>query len=194
MMTTATQTQAPTKTRIKRGELVQKLLALKGATFIGLLTDTDPRLQKGGGRNGKPANPWYKAGVRKVSRVNICVNFQYDAGVLRRLKKEGKNPDDFERGESWHQPIMRADGTMTPLSQHKKKPDRLYVRCMMLNADSRFVLPNGEEIDRADLETWLPARSEYKNQGLDKPLIFTVYGVDNIVEATFNEVTYVITD
>jgi len=165
-------------------EAVQDLLAdQKGATFISMQTNTEPKMRKRG-------NP-YAGRVRKVTEIAGQINFWYDPAVVRQLEKEGKDESEFRRGESWHEPIVREDGTLTPFARHKKDASRKYLRFRSLNVQSvRFVLDDGTEVSREALEPWLQKSSDYANQGTDDPVRFVVYGLDKIERLTMNGVTY----
>jgi hypothetical protein len=121
------------------------------------------------------------------------VNFDYDAGVLRRLEKEGKDPSEFHRGSSWHVPMMLED-RFTPLSQHKNDPNRLYIRCMDRGATlTEFVSPTGVTISTEQIKPFL-RKSTYENQGLEEPLRFLNYDLDNVLALTDSGITYFLRD
>ena len=123
------------------------------------------------------------------------INFHYDAGVLRRLEKEGKTADSFKQGKSWHEPILRTDKTLTPFARHTKDPRRIYIRFMFIaTIASRYHTAKNVEIDAESIKPYLPAKTNYANQGLEKPLIFNTWGIDDIIAITLNGVRYVITN
>jgi len=170
--------EATAKQIISRKELAERLLAVKGANFITFTayTDTDCR---------KTGNPWTLP-IMKRSKVRGVVNFQYIPGVRRRLEEEGKDPDGFTPGKSWHTAVL-LDGKVTPLSAHKKDPSRLYLRFMYLDTLARpaYFDGQGQERQQEEIASFLKDKQEYKNQGLEAPLQFHVYGLPNIEEATF---------
>ena len=170
---------------ISSREMVEMLSAHKGATFATIIVETEPKLKKTG-------NPF--VGVTKMAKVNICLNFQYEAGVLRRLAKEGKSEEDFKRGESWHTPVLNADGGLTPFCQHKTN-GKIYLRSMLVNPfGHQYFDANGNELTDEQVNPFLPAKSDYSNQGLteSEPLRFLVYGLDGIKSITFGGTTYLI--
>lgn len=170
---------------ISEGQLVALLSELRGSKFIGLTVDTDARLLK-------TNNPYGK--VNKISRVSVCVNFHYDAGVLRRLEAEGKSPEDFKRGESWHEPVLTEDGKLTPFCSHKKTGE-LYLRVQLLQrGETKYFTQQGEELTEGDVEPWLPKDNGYANQGLDKPLVFLTYKLTSVVELTVDGTTVSVTN
>jgi len=167
--------------KIDQFEFVGLLLAQRGATILSFTARTDARLKK----TGCP----YK-GVQKVAKVNALVNFHYDEGVLRRLAKEGRSADEFRQGSSWHTPILRGDGSLTPFCQHKTAGG-LYLRVMALKTlEESYETEDGQVLTRADVEPWLSKECHYENQGLDAPLVFKTYAVANILTITVEGQTY----
>jgi len=171
---------------LSEADLIAKLSSLRGAKFITFVARTDCRLKKTGNSFGR---------VWKVSRVNVCVNFLYNEGVLRRLEKEGKSPDDFHRGESWHCPIFSEDGKLTPLCQHKTTGE-FYVRCQLIAkvGESSYFTDDNVEVTEEEIAPYLPKKSTYANQGLDNPLIFLTYSLASIKEITCDGNTQTVSD
>ncbi len=154
-------------------DLVALLSEIRGARAIGLTVETDARLRK----TGNPYGP-----VTKVSRVNVQVNFHYDANVLKRLAAEGKDADEFKKGTSWHAPVLTEDGKLTPFCQNPKTGE-LYLRVQLLGrGETRYFTAEGTEVYEGELEPWLPKESAYANQGCDNPLEFRVYKLSGILE------------
>ena len=185
-------------------ELLNILYQRKGSSFISFqaryLMDEKGRMRKGG-RSGTPINLFFGLGIEKVSTTSGGVTFDYDAGVARRLAKESKDADEHQKGTSWSQAVTRADGTLTPLSVHKADVNddgsfvenaRVYLRFSQTKSVSHYEAPDGAIVDKSDLLPWLPPASNYKNQGLDKPLEFQTIGFDSIVSLTVDGVKYII--
>lgn len=164
--------------------LADILIQTTGAKPVTLVAFTDTRARK-------TNNPYGR--IWKRSKVNGMVGFHYDPGVIRRLLKEGKDPEAFKRGESWHEPVMLGDH-LTPLCRHKSDPSRLYLRFMYLATigEPDFFSDNGTKLDYADVAQFLPASSEYKNQGLDNPLRFLVYSLESLESLTMCGEEYVV--
>lgn len=168
-------------------QLQTLLQDIKGACFLSFVAETVPTMKKTG-------NPHMDRGIKKVARVHGLINFQYEDGVLRRLEKEGKQSSDFQRGTSWHEPVFREDGTMTPFAQHKnpEKRNLSYLRFMKRGRiEAVYEDEFGNEVNENELKPWL-RKSRYGNQGLDDPLEILVYGLDKIREITIKGQTYVI--
>lgn len=116
VITTTSVSPAKNVAFVSQQEMINILLSRKGAFFLSFVAITDARPIKNN-RVTKQPNPWKE--IAKIAKVNGVLNFYYEEGVLRRLEKEGKNPSDFRRGGSYHQPIFTDDGRLTPFCIHK---------------------------------------------------------------------------
>jgi hypothetical protein len=161
-----------------KDNIVNELDKMRGATFVTVVVNTEPRMRKTG-------NPFYGK-IRKISRYNGQVNFQYDGAVERQLAKEGKSVDDFRRGESWHVPVIREDGTLTPFCQHKSNGTK-YLRFRMLNViESKYVMSDGSPVDESEVREYLQQGNNYANQGTDNPVKIITVALDNVESLTAN--------
>lgn len=162
---------------IPKNRLYQVLVEPKGATFVTLTALTDARAKK-------TNNPFGK--INKLTKLNCMVNFNYDEGVRRRLLAEGKDPETFQPGSSWHEPVF-DQGRLTPICKHKQEGS-LYLRVAILKVleAPRYFTQDGKEIDREKIKEFLPAPSTYDNQGLEEPLRFACYKLDSIKELIIN--------
>jgi len=179
---------------ISTDDFVKMLMLEKGANIISFthcttMSKNGKMVQKD--RKDKTKKNPYWGDCFKTQDANDMINFHYDAGVLRRLEKEGKTADSFKQGESWHQPILRTDGTLTPFCCKKSDPRQIYLR-FMLNASNNveYHTADGKKIDTENVKPYLCERSNYENQGLEKPLIFQVWGIDDITRITLNGQRY----
>lgn len=165
-----------------RKQLESHLLDIKGAKLVGLISTTEPRMRKTG-------NPY--VGTVKVADRRVLLNFNYDDAILRRLISEGKDPDTFVGGSSWHVP-MTLDGRLTPLAMHKNDANKHYLRCedRGLN-ESFYVSPTGDVVNPNDLQPFIQT-SGYNNQGLDRELKFLCFDMNNVIAVTDNKVTYLV--
>lgn len=162
------------------------LLGIQGSTIVTLCTCTEPRMRKTG-------NPYYGKVVKR-SRYQAMLNFYYDEGVLRRLEKEGKSPDDFRKGESWHEPVL-MEGRLTPLCWHKDEAKRGHghLRIMYLKQLAKPVFVDvltNKTIPEQRLAEWLYPASTYENQGLDNPLVFITPALTSVQEMKVGGKTY----
>ena len=80
---------------------------------------------------------------------------------------------------------------LTPLCRKKSDPRQCYLR-FMLNASNnvRYHTANGTKIETEDVKPYLAKRSDYANQGLDTPLKFQVWNLDDITHMTINKQRY----
>jgi len=161
--------------------LERALLAASGATFVGLTTNTDPRL------TGGKSNP-HKGHVRKVmegANVMVFQNQQssgYDNMVKRRLEQEGKDPTTFQLSpRAWGH---RIPGT--PFIEHKGK---YYLEVIFLRTGKVRYELDGHHIDK-ELVQGLPPRSEADQGGLENKVVIRTFSLDSITEVRVNKETF----
>lgn len=173
-----------TPQNISKQQFVDLLLNIRGATFITITTKTDTKAKKTG-------NPY--GTILKTNTINGQVNFHYDKAVLTKLAKEGKNPDVFEQGNSWHQPYM-PNGLLTPLATKKGETIPNYLRIRHLNTigNTIYTTETGTQLTEEQVTPFLKTPSRYSNQGTDEPVRFLTYSLDSIITATINGQTYLI--
>lgn len=157
---------------ISVNEFINRISQRAGAMILVFETLTDGRAKKTG-------NPYGR--ITKRAKVKGMVNFRYEEGVLRRLEKEGKSPEEFEKGESWHEVVLDSQGRLTPFCRHKQTGE-LYIRFMHQETlgETQYFSEKGDEISAEQAKMFLPKPSGYLNQGLDQPLIFLTYKLDSI--------------
>ena len=165
---------------ITKNDLVCVLVGVTKSQPVTILARTDSRARK---------NPYGK--IFKVRRINGMVSFDYQAGVERRLAKEGKSKENFSPGESWHKPVEH-EGHLTPLCIHKEKREKIYLRLMVNKGlgEPLYFDEHGEELPKEQVKPYLPKKSSYDNQGLDNPLVFTTFDLDNVVEISVENEKY----
>jgi hypothetical protein len=168
--------------KITLTQAAEILTAISGAKIVSFVAETDARLKKRG-------NPFGK--VVKRARVNALLNFWYDAAVVRRLEKEGKDESVFRRGESWHEPVLTADGKLTPFARHKGTGD-LYLRVVRLGTcgEPEYRAQDGSVVDVSSLKPFMDERPGYTNQGTDDPVVFQTFKLSGLKEITVDGVVY----
>lgn len=177
----------PVLRNITTTEMIELLMEQRGATFI---TFTHDASMSSTDKMRKTDNPFFGDCFKK-QKVNGQVNFHYDDAVLRQLEREGKSPDDFKKGESWHEPIIRADGTLTPLCRHKKDPRKVYLRFrLMAVCDMQYHNRSGDVLNTEAVKAFVKERSDYANQGTEKKIVFNVWGLDDIRYLKMDGVEY----
>ena len=162
-------------------QLAEYLKTIQGAKPVTFKATTIPEIRK---------LPPFPQPITKTQIVNGFVNFYYDQGVINRLIKEGKDTN-FRKGTSWHHPVIIND-RLTPLCQSKTNPDKYYLRFMLVQpiTNPTYHDANGNQVD---LSPYLRIRNPYENQGLEFPLVFLTYDLNNIQEITINGKTLLTT-
>lgn len=167
---------------ITRNELQAMLAAERGATFIGLSYRSQSGLKAAAKREG----------AYKLGNGSFQVNFQYDGAVRRQAEREGIDPDEFVGGSSWHEAVVREDGTLTPFSAHKDS-GKLYLRVRRTSGEpSRYFDGNGNRVEAEAVMTPSALKGGYGNQPSEKKIMVQTIGFDSVVGATINGTVYTV--
>jgi hypothetical protein len=146
-----------------RNELVAFFTGIRGATFATITTETEPKLLKTGNTLGD---------VRKVSRVNVCLGFQYEAAVNRQREREGATADFEAASRQWGE---RVAGTV--LVSHKGKT---YLETKVQKSlDHKYLGANGTILPDELIAPFLPKKSPGR-QDLEKEVMVRDYAIDTI--------------
>lgn len=150
----------------KLSEIIAKLVK-RGARPITVTMRTIPRMNKAGKTTFGE--------IFKVSVVNGFVNFDYEKSVNRQLGREEKT-QDFKAQSNWF------NHTDTPgIICHRDDASKLYLQMKVERAiESAYFDTSGAHINTKQVESFLPARSEPKNQGTDKAIFTITISLDNI--------------
>jgi len=158
---------------ITQASLIDTLNDIKGATFATIITETDARLKK----TGNPFGP-----VRKVSRVNVCLGFQYEAAVNRQRTREESEADFEARPRQWGERVSAM------LIGHK---GRTYLETKVQKSlGVTYIDANGRELSADEVRPFLPARSKSR-QEVASEIIVRDYALDSIRSLTFGGEEYV---
>lgn len=158
-----------------RNELTAFLTGIRGATFATLTTETEPKLLKTGNTLGS---------VRKVSRVNVCLGFQYEAAVNRQRIREDGIPDFEAKPRQWGE---RIPGTV--LVSHKGK---MYLETKVEKSlDHKYLGANGTILPDELIAPFLPSKGASR-QETDKEIIVRDYSIDSIRHLACKGEEYVI--
>ncbi len=182
---------------VKPETLARRLYLLKGATFASIQYYTqvppDKLLKKN--RLTKEPNPHKEIYKRSLSQVQF--NFNYDAAVLRQLEREGKDPEEFDKGESWHDLVKDEEGRFTPFCQHKTNKI-LYLRLRILKSlqDTKYFDENKNELTFEQCQHYIPKPSTYDNQGVEDENVirFITMKFDSVENLIINGTTYIVTN
>lgn len=150
----------------KLSEIIAKLVK-RGARPITVTMRTIPRMNKAGKTTFGE--------IFKVSVVNGFVNFDYEKSVNRQLGREEKT-QDFKAQSNWF------NHTDTPgIICHRDDTSKLYLQMKVERAiESAYFDTSGAHINTKQVESFLPARNEPKNQGTDKAIFTITISLDNI--------------
>jgi hypothetical protein len=161
---------------ISKDNLVTLLLSIKGATFATICTDTDARLKKTG-------NPYGQ--VRKLSRVNVCLGFQYKNAVNRQRLREGSEGDFEAEPRQWGR---RVPGTM--FVEHN---DKLYLETKVEKSlNHTYFAADGTMLTEEQVAPYLPARSKSSRQETEKEILVRDYALDSIRSLSFGSEVYLL--
>lgn len=154
--------------------LVELLATVKGATFATLIVETDARLKK----TGNPFGP-----VRKVSRVNVTLGFQYANAVNRQRTREGAEADFEAAPRQWGERISPM------LIGHKGKK---YLETKVERSLGYvFLDASGKELTAEEVAPFLPARSESTRQETEKEILVRDYALESIRSLSMGGEQYV---
>lgn len=159
--------------------LVKALMTIKGATPATFEAVTSVKMNK-------TNNPYFDR-VQKKQKSNVFINFNYANAVNKQLTKEGKEADFVPQPRKWG---VHVPGT--PLVLHK---NAYYLEARFLNNEPKTeYLLDGQPVDKAIFETYLPGKKEVKSQGTDKEIIIRDFKIESMRSITFGGKTYVRTD
>lgn len=202
MSTTATKTIV-TKT-VEAPKVTQKMVTVQslrdilltspsGNTFINVEADfcMDDK-----GKMRKTNNPFHGLGYRKLSKINVMVNFSYENAM--------ENRGDSAKGlGNWAQAIT-VDGKLTPLSVNKKDVNaydddnnpidinddaKVYLRGEDRGTKSVYVDANGVELSAEtvkELKTFLPKRKPMEQETVH----FRLITLNNLISLTTRGIEY----
>lgn len=160
---------------ITQAALLALLSDVKGATFATIVASTDPKLLKTGNTLGP---------VRKLSRVNVTLGFQYENAVNRQRLREGSEPDFESDPRQWGKKISPM------FVEHLGK---IYLETKVEKSlGHSFQDASGKEIDSKLVEPFLPKRSKSTTQETEKEILVRDYALDSILSISFRGEDYVI--
>ena len=147
---------------ISCSDFVAMLHAIRGATIVSFIASTEPKLKAG--------NPF--PGLRKVSRVNGVLNFNYEKAVNRQRDREGMVADFVAEPRKWG---VRVEGA--PIVTHNGK---FYVEAKIERSEVMgYIMPDLSMVDEHEVLKWLPNRHGGR-QGVEKAVVLRDFAVENI--------------
>lgn len=169
---------------INKVRLVEILKSIKGAKFVGVTTKTEPKMRKAD-------NP-YTGRVFKITNFNATLNADYEKSVNRQREREGRITD-FEALPNWQVPIIRPDGTKTPLVA-KSDGTKTYLQMKVEKSSSILIDEYGRPYSDHEvnlIKSFMPPISESR-QDVSKEIVIRTVDIDNIKEFRFGGVEYVV--
>ena len=159
-------------TTISRSQAVQLIGEnVKGATFITIDAETDPRMTKTG-------NPYKDAGIIKACTMNGSIGFDYPKSVNRLADKEGKDA---------RQSKPRKWGVLTPDRLFVTHKGEFYLQMKVEHASTPVYRDKlGNVVEKAELEAFLPKRKKSSTQAdLDGEVVVRDVKMSNIRRMRF---------
>lgn len=152
---------------VTRQQLVDVLKARRRADVVTIVAENSPRLRKTG-------NP-FSGRVRKVSRLNGVIGFDYENVVNRQRARHG-DPEAFEaQPRTWGQRVAN-----TPLVEHN---GQFYLEVKVERTLACQFFIDGKPVDAAVVKPWLlNQRADATNQGERRivPLDFRLTSIRQI--------------
>ena len=155
---------------------------VRGTMAISVDAVTIPSMRKKG-------NPFYKDGIcllRKYCRMDGLVGFDYENSVNNQANREGKGEREA-KARKW--------GVLTANRLFVTHKDKYYLQ-MKVQSTSKPVyrLPDGTEVDKAELEQWLQKSSKSSTQAdLNKEVVLRDVKMENIAGMRLDKESYSIT-
>ena len=152
--------------KLSQQELRTMLEARKGTTIVTFTSVTDAKLKK--------SCPY--RGVKKHSRVNGVIGYNYQNSVNNQRGREDAEMDFQSKPRQWGE-------RLSPLFVAHKGNLYLTVKVQKAVEKPLYFDAEGIEIDVDDLRPWFYAQSPSR-QGLDKDVIHREYNLENIQTMT----------
>lgn len=169
---------------IKASELVKLLSGNLGAKMVTIISSTEPPMRK-------TANPFYGR-VRKISRVNGVIGWQYESAVNRQRDRE-QRPENADGTIEHFFAEPRKWGERLPGSPWVSHKQQMYLELKVERVLGHEYRCDGKPIDVAELEPWLQRKTgESSRQGVEKEIILRDYRLDSILAVTFGGKQYLI--
>ena len=152
-------------------DLVKYLLKLRSTQVATITAITDVRLNKNG-------NPY--VGVRKVQRIKVEINNNYENKVNDGREVEGKR-DDFEVA-----PLQWGEHVSNAVIENGGK---LYLQTIVLEKDSNpvYIDARGFPVSYEDIRPFFPPYRPNARQGLDEEVKVRTWKLESIYDMWLGE-------
>ena len=159
---------------ISRIDLLQRLAEMQGNAISQIKMKTNARAKKTNNPHGL---------IEKISNVLVEIGFSYKNAVAEQAKKEGVEPRPLQE-RRWGQRIAG-----TPLVEHKGK--HYLERKVESVLSTPIFLADGVEIDKSEIEEFLPKRKESSTQdNLKEKIILRDVSLTSILEIVLGGTNY----
>lgn len=175
-------------------DILSEIRGMEPATVVVATAPSNLRKNPVTGYEGYGVCPYWNAGLVKVARHNVNLNFHYDRRVQREAERAGLDPNDYVRGEVWHEVETRENGTLLPFTRHPKTEER-YLYCdYRSRLDATYYDKTGAMVSEETLAPWLKQReaSDRQPAGEDRPVFPFTIKLANVRGVTLQGVHYVI--
>lgn len=152
-------------------QLVASLRQNKSCTAVTITSETIPKMRK-------TNNPYFGM-VRKVSRVNGLIGWEYENAVNNQREREGHGEVFFSEPRAWG---MKIGGT--PLVQHNGE---FYLELKVQKVlFTEYQHIEGHAVAPENLKPFLPERSgESSRQETEKEIVLRDYKVSSLRQITY---------
>jgi hypothetical protein len=158
-------------------DLPDLFTSIKGATFATIVTNTDARVR---------ASCPFGRNVRKVSRVNVTLNYNYAAAVNRQRTREGGEADFEAAPRQWGERIKG-----TSLVRHES--GKLYLETKVERSlGCEYFAADGSRIEAEAIAPYLPSKGGSGRQEVEKPVLVRDYALDSIKGVTIKGEDFVV--
>lgn len=172
---------------ISISKLAEILLAFKAqpgaAIMAGVTQKTEPKMNKTG-------NPYYGR-ITKVTTLTVLLNTDYEKAVVKQLEREGKEATEYKKGKNTMPLIFGENNRFIGVYE---KPEGnefvLQYRPFDNSKPETTYLCDGVEIDKKEIEQWLPKTYAAENQGTEKEIFIRKVYLQNILNLNFNGEKY----
>ena len=155
---------------ITRLELVSRMMESKGAKPVTIVAETTPKLVGGAATLAR------FPGLRKVSRVNGFIGWNYTNSVNNQRAREGNDETFVAHPRKWGE---RLQGT--PLVSHKGE---YYLELKVERSLGHRYFTDTREVSHEEIAPYLSEKRESARQETEKAIILRDYKVSNIVGMT----------
>lgn len=165
--------------------LREMLFEQVGATFVSVITRSEPRMRK-------RDNPYFGL-IEKLQKLGGIANFIYGNSVNNQREREGHTEPFTPQPRRWGERVF-DDGRLTPLVRHVKDGEERYYLELKLERvlAKKYVDIHGAEVPEEVLMPWLYTSKQAATQETEKAVVLLDINLKNIRAIVMNGEEYVI--